>query len=59
MKYKSLGEEGDVYLENIIAKQIKEQVDNTKGRYFKTPPNIAKSYNVSPLVYSLRKERNP
>jgi hypothetical protein len=47
MKYKSLGEEGDIYLENTIAKQIKEPVDNTKGRHFKTPLNIAESYDGS------------
>ena len=45
MKYKSLGEEGDVHPENTIAKQIKEPVDNAKGRHFKTPPNIAESYD--------------
>jgi hypothetical protein len=48
-----------MHLENTIAKQIKEQVDNAKGRYFKTCPNIVKSYDASPLVCSLRKERNP
>ena len=58
MKYKSLGEEGDIHPENTIVKQIKEQVDNAKGRHFKTRSNIAESYDVSPLVCSLRKERN-
>ena len=45
--------------ENTIAKQIKEPVDKAKGRHFKTWPNIAKSYNVSPLEcteVSARKE---
>jgi hypothetical protein len=56
MKYKSLGEEGDVHPENTIARQIKEPVDKARGTHFKICPNIFTSSGENSTAADVRRE---